>query len=658
MNPTAQPETPLWQPGPEQLERSNMARFIRYVQKHYSADVCDYPALYAFSIGQPGRFWQAVWEFCAVRTSRGWQQVLDDPTRMPGARWFEGTRLNFAQNLLRQADDRPAILFESEAGHRMQLSRAELARKVNRLAWAMREAGVKSGDRVAGFMPNIPHTLIAMLACASIGAIWSSCSPDFGVAGALDRFAQIEPVLLFATDGYPYNGKVYDVRDKVAELARALPGLKATVVVPYMQRRPAVGSIPRAVLFNRFLHPSPPAPQYEQLPFDHPLYILFSSGTTGKPKCIVHSAGGTLLQHLKELVLHTDLRKQERIFYFTTCGWMMWNWLVSALAAEAVVVLYDGSPFQPGPERLFQLADRHRVNVFGTSAKWLAAVEKQGYCPRKHHDLSAMRILLSTGSPLMPAQFDWVYTNLHPDVQLCSISGGTDIVSCFALGNPMLPVWRGELQGPGLGMKVEVLDEAGQPVRQQPGELACTQAFPSMPVGFWNDPEQRRYHAAYFERFPQLEQPVWAQGDRAEYTRHGGLIIHGRSDATLNPGGVRIGTAEIYRQVEQIPEVVESLAVGQRKDGDERVILFVVLQQGLTLDEALEQSIRQRLRQNASPRHVPAVILQAPDLPRTRSGKITELAVRDLIHGHEVANTEALANPEALDYFRHLEALA
>ena len=650
-------EQPLWEPGPKQREQSNMARFIRHVEKHYSPDVIDYPALYNFSIGQPGRFWEAVWEFCAIRSSRGWDAVVDDPQKMPGARWFEGARLNFAQNLLRQADERPALTFDSEAGHRMQLSRAELADKVNRLAWAMRELGVQPGDRVAGFMPNLPHTLIAMLAAASIGAVWSSCSPDFGVQGALDRFAQIEPVLLFAADGYPYNGKSFSVLDKVADIAAGLPTLKKTVIIPYLERQPDIGTLNEAVLFNRFLHDDPPAPQFEQLPFDHPLYILFSSGTTGKPKCIIHSAGGTLLQHMKELVLHTDLKKQEHIFYFTTCGWMMWNWLVSALAAEAVLVLYDGSPFHPGPEALFQLAERRQVDVFGTSAKWLSAVEKSGYQPANYHDLSRVRTLLSTGSPLLPAQFDWVYSQLKADVQLCSISGGTDIVSCFALGNPLLPVWRGELQGPGLGMKVEILNEQGQPVREQPGELSCSLAFPSMPVGFWNDPEGKRYHAAYFERFPQLDHPVWAQGDRAEYTRHGGLIIYGRSDATLNPGGVRIGTAEIYRQVEQIPEVVESLAVGQQYDGDERVVLFVVLKGGLTLDDNLQQAIRKRLREHASPRHVPAVIVQVPELPRTRSGKITELAVRDLIHGREIDNTEALANPEALAHFRNLGAL-
>lgn len=648
-----QTDQALWTPSANWVQQSNMSRFIRYVQNHDNPDICDYPNLYQFSLQQPEKFWAAVWEFCGIRSSKGWQKVVDATQPMPGANWFEGARLNFAQNLLRHKTDETAIFFRGEAGHSMQMSFKQLFDKTEQLAAAMRKMGIQAGDRVAAYMPNLPHTVIAMLATASIGAIWSSCSPDFGVKGAVDRFQQIEPKLLFTADGYIYGGKSYSTLDKADEIRSQIASVEKLIVVPYLQRKPEIAQMQNTELFNRFLIKDAPALTFEQLPFDHPLYILFSSGTTGAPKCIVHSAGGTLIQHLKELVLHTNLKPQDRLFYFTTCGWMMWNWMVSALAVGASIVLYDGSPAYPGPEKLFSILDELNIQIFGTSAKWLSAVEKHPYSPNTHHQLKNLRCILSTGSPLLPDQFDYVYQHIKSDIHLASISGGTDIVSCFALGNPIQPVWKGELQGPGLGMKVEILDETGQPTTHQAGELCCTQSFPSMPIGFWGDEKGERYQQAYFSQFSG----IWSQGDRASMTEHNGLIIFGRSDATLNPGGVRIGTAEIYRIVEQFDLVKEALAIGQDWADDIRIILFVSLIDDQVLEEDLIQQIRQAIRKQASPRHVPAMILQAPAFPKTRSGKMVEMAVRDIIHGQQPNNTEALSNPESLDFFRHIEAL-
>jgi len=573
---------------------------------------------------------------------------------MPGAKWFPDARLNFAENLLFYRDGREALVFWNEHGPQRRLTFQQLYDQVARVTQSFRRLGVQPGDRVAGFLPNLPETVIAMLAAASIGAIWSSCSPDFGPQGLLDRFGQIRPKLLITADAYIYNRKTHPCLDKLAEVRDQLPSVEQFVVVPYHETSPDPAKLPGAVLWTEFVEGEAGDISFEQLPFDHPLYILFSSGTTGPPKCIVHGAGGTLLQHLKELVLHTDLKRQDRIFYYTTCGWMMWNWLVSSLAVGAAVLLYDGSPVVPRAGQLFDMAEAERISVFGTSAKYLAAAEKEGLEPAATHSLSVLRAILSTGSPLAPESFDYVYDKIKRDVCLSSISGGTDIVSCFALGNPIGPVRRGELQARGLGMKVLVYDDQGAPVRGKKGELVCAAPFPSMPLGFWNDPDGRKFQQAYFEHYPG----VWRHGDYAELTEHDGMVIYGRSDAVLNPGGVRIGTAEVYRQVEQLPEVLESLVVGQDRDGDQRVILFVKLRPELDLDEPLITRIREQIRRNTTPRHVPAKVIQVADIPRTRSGKIVELAVGDVIHNRPVKNTLALANPEALDLFRDLPELS
>jgi acetoacetyl-CoA synthetase len=634
----------IWTPGAERAAGSNLARFMR---ERAPAGTTDYPALWRWSVERPDPFWGAVWEFCGVRAARPAERVLADGDRMPGARWFEGARLNFAENLLRAPDDTPALVALDERGRRRELSRAQLHERVRALAAALAADGVGPGDRVAGFLPNTLEPVIAMLAAASLGATWSSCSPDFGEAGVLDRFGQIGPKVLLACDGYHYNGKPVDTRQRVQRIAAALPDLKRLVLVPFLDE---AATLPGATRFDDYVAAGPL--RFAPLPFDHPLYVLYSSGTTGKPKCIVHGAGGTLLQHLKELVLHTDVRPGDRLFFFTTCGWMMWNWLVSGLAAGATVVLYDGAPTYPGPEALWAMAERERLTQVGVSPKYLAALEKAGFAAAGRYPLPALRTILSTGSPLAPEQFDYAYRALKGDVQLASISGGTDIVSCFALGNPLAPVRRGELQCRGLGMAVDVFGDDGTPVRGEPGELVCTRPFPSMPVGFWNDPDGAKYRAAYFERFPG----AWHHGDYAQLTDTGGLVISGRSDATLNPGGVRIGTAEIYRVVDAQPEVLESVVVAHRHDNDDRVILFVRLREGVAFDEALKQRIRAAIRAELTPRHVPAQVLACPEVPRTISGKITELAVRELIHGRPVKNADALANPGALEYFRRLPA--
>jgi acetoacetyl-CoA synthetase len=649
-------DAPLWTPSAERRDAANLHRFVRFVREATgNEDIGSYAPLYDFSIRHPDRFWQLVWEFCGIRATGDFEPALVDGDEMLAARWFPNVQLNFAQNLLRFKDDRPALIFRNEWGHEREISYAELQVRVGRIAHALRQAGVAKGDRVAGFLPNLPETIIAMLAATSLGAAWSSCSPDFGVNGVVDRFGQIEPKVLFCADAYPYGGKRHDCLAKVREVLAALPSIERCVVIPYSGEPLQLDGLRNAVSWDEFAGGEDHPLEFAPAPFDHPLYIMYSSGTTGKPKCIVHGAGGTLLQHLKELVLHTDLKREDRIFYYTTCGWMMWNWLVSSLAVGATVVLYDGSPMYPDGNALWNLADEVGISIFGTSAKWIDATAKMGVKPRETHKLGQLKTILSTGSPLAPESFDYVYRDVKERVLLASISGGTDIISCFALGNPLLPVHRGELQSRGLGMKVEVLDEAGKPVREQPGELACAAPFPSMPVMFWNDPEGDKYRAAYFSKVPG----VWCHGDRAELTAHNGIIIYGRSDATLNPGGVRIGTAEIYRQVELLPEVLESVAVGQRWQGDERILLFVRLREGVQLDEALRDRIRHQIRANTTPRHVPAKILQVTDIPRTISGKISELAVRAVIHDEPVKNTDALANPGSLELYAGFhEALA
>jgi acetoacetyl-CoA synthetase len=651
----------VWEPDQARQARSNLARFLAFVRGTYAADVSDYSQLYAFSINQPEIFWNAVWDFCGVLAEGSRVPAVLDGDRMPGARWFPSIRLNFAENLLRFRDDRLALIGANELGLRRTFTYRELRGEVSRLAQALAGAGVGPGDRIAGYLPNLPEAVIAMLATASLGAVWSSCSPDFGVDGAVDRFGQIEPKVLFTAASYSYGGKRFECLERVGEIVARIPAIQRVVVVPYLESSANLAAIPGAVALSDFVAPfAPAAPaassgfEFSRQPFSHPLYVLYSSGTTGVPKGIVHGAGGTLLQHLKELVLHTDLSRADRIFYFTTCGWMMWNWLVSSLAVGATAILYDGSPNYPDGNALWNLTDELGITVFGTSARWLAATEKAGIKPRTTHDLKTLKTILSTGSPLSPASFDYVYRDIRADVLLSSISGGTDILSCFALGNPVLPVWRGELQCRGLGMDVVVLDEDGRPVRGTLGELACRAPFPSMPVGFWNDPDGRRYRAAYFDRVPG----VWCHGDLAVLTEHDGLAILGRSDATLNPGGVRIGTAEIYRQVERIPEVLECLAVSQDWQGDVRIVLFVRLRPGASLDAELAARIRTTIRTGTTARHVPAKILAVPDLPRTISGKLAELAVRNVIHDRPVANAAALANPEALDNFRKLAELA
>jgi len=654
-----------WTPSPARVARANLTRFLQLVRAGApGADhVSDFPSLHHWSVTHPEAFWPMVWEFCGVvadaRPGRPpWEVVgrglerMAPPDPLLGPCWFPGARLNFAENLLRFDDDREALVFWNEAGRQSAVTYRELRARVGSVAAALVADGVARGDRVAGYLPNLPETVIAMLATASLGAVWSSCSPDFGVNGIYDRFGQIRPRVLIAADGYRYAGKRVDLLPRVREVRQRIEEIERVVVVPYMDARPDLRTIPDAVLWADWAAASGQPPSFSRLPFDHPLYIMYSSGTTGLPKCMVHGAGGTLLQHLKELVLHTDLTRDDRIFYFTTCGWMMWNWLVSSLAVGATVVLYDGAPLSP-PSILWDMAEQERVTIFGTSAKYLALAEKEGLRPGRSQDLAPLRTILSTGSPLAPASYDYVYREIKADLHLASISGGTDIISCFALGNPTAPVWRGELQARGLGMSVEVFDDEGHAVREQDGELVCTRPFPSMPVAFWDDPDGAKYRAAYFEYYPG----VWRHGDWARLTRHDGLVILGRSDATLNPGGVRIGTAEIYRQVEQLPEIVESLVVGQEWDDDVRIVLFVRLRPESRLDEALEARIRTQVRQHASPHHVPKKIVQVADIPRTISGKITELAVRDVIHGRPVRNVDALANPGALELFRGLPEL-
>ncbi len=647
---------PLWQPRQAAIEASNITGFMRHLRRHWGTYFTNVTDLHGFSIRQPEIFWSALWDFLDIRGEKGNPPYLVDADKMPGARFFPGASLNFAENLLRHNGEEPALIFWGEDKVRTRLSWAELRADVSRLQAFLIAAGVQPGERVAAMMPNMPQTIVALLAASSIGAVFSSCSPDFGAKGVLDRFGQIEPKVLIACDGYHYGGKQFDIGAKLAEIIAQMPSLETVLVVDYLGRAgQTAATLEKAQTWDDALgqHMSGEI-SFARLPFSHPVYIMFSSGTTGVPKCIVHSAGGALMQQMKEHVLHGDVKPGERVFYFTTCGWMMWNWLVAGLACEATLLLFDGSPFHPSGSVLFDLADAEDMSFFGTSAKYIDALKKEGLRPRDTHRLEHLRMITSTGSPLVPESFDYVYDAIKPSIHLASISGGTDIVSCFVLGNPHLPVWRGEIQGPGLGLAVDVYDDEGRPVRGQKGELVCARPFPSMPIGFWNDPDGEKYFDAYYARFPN----IWHHGDFAEWTEHGGIIIHGRSDATLNPGGVRIGTAEIYRQVEQLDEVRESIVIGQDWDNDVRVVLFVVLRDGLVMDDELRDKIKRQIRQGATPRHVPAKIVQVPDIPRTKSGKITEIAVRDIIHGRQIKNKDALANPEVLDYFSHVSELA
>ena len=647
--------TPLWKPDRDRIAREPLTAFIEHAREHAGFDGGDeYAALHRWSIEERESFWSALWDFCAIVGEGRGATVLADGDRFPGARWFPEARLNYAENLLRHRGSETALVGLTESGPARRLSRDELQAQVSALAATLRELGVEAGDRVAGFMPNIPETVIAMLATTSIGAVWSSCSPDFGFSGVLDRFGQIAPKVLFSADGYVYNGKHCDSLERLARIADAIGSIEAVIVVPMLAQEPDLGAVRAARPWSSALHDNPPPLTFARLPFDHPLFIMYSSGTTGVPKCIVHGAGGTLLQHLKEHRLHTGLSAGDRFFYFTTCGWMMWNWLVSGLASGATLVLYDGSPFAGDGSRLLDAIDDESIDIFGTSAKYLAALEKAGKRPARTHTLASLRSVLSTGSPLSHESFEYVYRDFKNDVCLASISGGTDILSCFVLGVPVLPVYCGEIQAAGLGMDVQIWNDAGQAVLGEKGELVCASPFPSCPIGFWNDPGDERFRDAYFARWPG----VWAHGDYGEITEHGGFVIHGRSDAVLNPGGVRIGTAEIYRQVERVPEVLESIVIGQRWHDDVRVVLFVVLRDDATLDEDLEARIRAVIRENTTPRHVPARILAVPDIPRTISGKIVELAVRNVVHGEAVKNTDALANPGALEHFRDRPELA
>ena len=651
---------PIWACSKEQSTASNMNKFREYINVTYGLALTDYAQLHRWSIENIGEFWCRIWEFCGVIGQKG-DLDFNANGSMLDAEFFPLARFNFAENLLKHAhlnDGQDALVFWGEDRVKKRVSWRELNDDVSRIAQGMRSAGVTEGDRVAAYMPNIPQTIVCMLAATSIGAIWSSCSPDFGVRGVIDRFGQIEPKLLIAADGYFYNGKEIDNLAKVEQIVTELPSLEKVVLVPYLcdgiGNKPSLGQIDKAVFYSDYLNAFQVDDiEFAQLPFDHPLYILFSSGTTGAPKCIVHGAGGTLLQHLKEHQLHNDIRSGDRVFYFTTCTWMMWNWLVSSLASGATVLLFDGSPFYPKPAILFDYADAEAMTHFGTSAKYIDALKNEELNLSESHSLQSVRVMNSTGSPLVAENFDYVYTNVKADLYLASISGGTDIISCFVLGDPSGHVYRGEIACSGLGMAIEVWDDNGNPVLQEKGELVCTKAFPSMPIYFWNDPSKEKYYSAYFDRYGD----VWAQGDYAEITSNNGVVIHGRSDATLNPGGVRIGTAEIYRQVEGVGGVVEAVVIGQSWSDDIRVVLFVVMAEGKTLDDTLRSKIKSRIRSEASPRHVPAVIVQVKDIPRTKSGKISELAVRDVVEGRPIKNTSALANPEALDHYRDLEAL-
>ena len=639
----------MWQPTEEQINNSQMMDYMQLVNQKFGLSLKKYSQLYDWSIEKAEDFWGSFWEYSQIIHHSPYSQVVDDLGKMPGAKWFDGATLNFTENLLRYRDDKIAIHFYGEDGTQSSLSYRELHDQVSRLARSMREMGIVKNDRVAGFMPNIPETIITMLATASIGAIWSSCSPDFGIKGVLDRFQQIEPKLIFAADGYLYNGKTIDCLSKLKNILTYLPSIKKTIIVPFAGDS-NTNVIKNSMLWNDFLHKDSGNIIFEQLPFDHPLYIMYSSGTTGLPKSIVHSAGGTLIQHLKELKLHTDLTQNDKIFYFTTCGWMMWNWLISSLAVGATIVLYDGSPFYPDGTALLKMADDLGITVFGTSAKYIASLESAGIKPKQISSFPKLRTILSTGSPLVEENFNFVYGEWKEDVQLASISGGTDIISCFALGNPILPVRRGELQCRGLGMKVESYNEKGMSVRNEKGELVCTQAFPSMPIYFWNDSNGKKYQSAYFDVYPN----IWHHGDYLEINDFGGVKIYGRSDTTLNPGGVRIGTAEIYQTVERFNEVEDSLVISQPWQNDERIILFLKMKDRITLTNSLKTRVKKSIRESCTHRYVPAIIIAVEDIPYTINGKKVELAVKQVIQNIEVKNIDSLVNPSILDFYKDI----
>jgi acetoacetyl-CoA synthetase len=644
----------LWKPSEERIKSTNMYRFMGFINEKYNQNFTEYEPLYQWSIENIPDFWASMWEFAEIKASRPYDQVIDDVTKMPGAKWFSGARLNFAENLLRYRDDQVALIFKGEDQDTTKMTYAELYDEVARVAKSLREAGIQVGDRVVGFMPNMPETIIAMLAATSIGATWSSCSPEFGIKGVLDRFGQIKPKVLFTANGYAFKGRRFDSLERISNILKELPSIEKVVVVAYTEQDPDISGVPNAVHYRDFKSREPNLQiEFEQLPFDHPLYIMFTSGTTGLPKCIVQSAGGILIKHLKELILHTDLRREDTIFWFTTCGWMMWNWLLSSLGVGATVVLYDGNAFHPDPGALWKLAQDEKITFFGISAGYIAAIQNAQVKPGKEYDLTPLKAVLSTGSPLSVEGFEYIYREVKEDLHLVSQSGGSDLNGSFISGNPMGSVYAGELQCRSLAMKVEAFDENGKSVINQQGELVCTASCPSMPIYFWDDPENEKYHAAYFDMYPN----VWRHGDFIEINDHGGVIIYGRSDATLNPGGVRIGTAEIYRPVEQLEEIDEGLVVGQDWRNDVRIILFVKLREGADLTEDLKDKIKNAIRTNASPRHVPAKILAVPDIPYTLNMKKVELAVKKVIQGQEVLNKDALRNPEVLDYYANLKEL-
>ena len=644
----------LWRPSEERIKNSNMYKFMNIINEKYNKDFTDYTPLWEWSTENIPDFWVSMWEFADIKASQPYSEVVDDLSKMPGAKWFSGAKLNFAENLLRYRDDQVALIFKGEARDSTKMTYAELYDEVARVAKSLKGLGVQAGDRVAGFMPNMPQTIIAMLAATSLGASWSSCSPDFGIKGVLDRFGQIQPKVLFTANGYSFKEKTFDSLGRVADILKELPTTEKVVVVPYTEPDPDISGIPNAVHYRDFKSPESNLEiEFEQLPFEHPLYIMYSSGTTGLPKCMVQSAGGILIHHMKELMLHSDLKREDTIFYFTTCGWMMWNWLTSSLAVGATLVLYDGFPFHPDAGALWKMAQDERITLFGTSAGYIAALMNSGVKPRETYDLTPLRTVLSTGSPLSVEGFEFIYREVKEDLQLASISGGTDINGCFALGNPMGPVYAGELQCRPLGMKVYAFDDNGKPVINQQGELVCTTPFPSMPIYFWDDPDGQKYHSAYFDVYPN----VWRHGDFIEINERGGIVISGRSDATLNPGGVRIGTADIYRQIEQMEEIEDSIVIGQPWKNDVRVILFVKTAEGHELNDELKNKIKNILRTNASPRHVPSKIIAVPDVPYTLNMKKVELAVRKVVMGQEVLNKDALKNPESLDYYENLKEL-
>ncbi len=644
----------LWEPSEERVKGTNMYRFMNVINEKHNQNFTEYAPLYQWSIDNIPDFWAAMWDFLEIKASKSYDQVIDDVTKMPGAKWFQGAELNFAENLLRYRDDQVALIFKGEDHDSTKMTYAELYDEVARVAKSLKEAGVQVGDRVAAFMPNMPETIVAMLAATSLGATWSSCSPDFGIKGVLDRFGQIKPKVLFTANGYWFKGKSLDSIARISDILAQLPSIEKVVVVPYTEQEPDISSLPNSVHYRDFKSSESNLEiEFEQLPFEHPLYIMYSSGTTGLPKCMVQSAGGILLHQMKELVLHTDLKREDNIFYFTTCGWMMWNWLTCSLSVGASLVLFDGNPFHPDPGALWKMAQDEKITIFGTSAGYIAALQNAGVRPAQDYDLTSVRALLSTGSPLSIEGFEFIYNEVNKDLELASISGGSDLNGCFALGNPMGPVYAGELQCRGLAMKVEAFDDNGKPVINDQGELVCTAPFPSMPIYFWDDPEGEKYHAAYFDVYPN----IWRHGDFIEINERGGVVIYGRSDATLNPGGVRIGTAEIYRQVEQLEEIQDSLVVGQSWKNDVRVILFVQMAEGSELTEELQAKIKKTIRVNASPRHVPAKILAVPEILYTLNMKKVELAVKKVIQGQEVKNKDALKNPEILDFYANIKEL-